>query len=277
MRLREIGSVNPVLVGAAENGGDTDSCRDLLAESGSGTAGTSASVAVLVECDLVGARVAGGPFCPTLSIDDVGKSSVLENDASVVPPRTAEVVSTSSNGVTRSGRNLGLVDNKVGWVRGGVATAGGDVTKGSSKDANVNAVEPRYCLLSEYKIGTSSDLGLGVDLVTSLSEDGVLEAGERAAVVTLLVGVGTESESLGAGTATVDNVEVVHLHVGGPGPQSGGEVVDRGVILALALCDSHSVRRETTGIGGLSVDGEGGFQNRYIDLLLVCAFDEVSA
>lgn len=52
---------------------------------------------------------------------------------------------------------------------------------------------------------------LGVHLVASLGQNGILVALELAAVVALLVGVGAESKSLGALAASVDKVDVVHL------------------------------------------------------------------
>lgn len=98
---------------------------------------------------------------------------------------------------------------------------------------------------------------LGIHLIACLSQNGVLVALELTAVVTLLVRVGADSESLRARTAGVDEVDVVHFQVGSPSPQCGGKIIVGRVILALALCDSDSVRCKAARVGSLSVDCEG--------------------
>lgn len=153
VRLGKVGSVDPVLVRAAKNGRDADSGGQLLSERGPGTACTITSVGVLAEGDLIGTRIAAAPLRPACCVDDVGQSSVLEDNASVVPPWATKVVSPSLDGVTGSSRDLGLVDDIVGGVRVRVATIGRDVAKGRSKNADVDTIEPGGGRLSEDEVG----------------------------------------------------------------------------------------------------------------------------
>lgn len=83
------------------------------------------------------------------------------------------------------------------------------------------------------------------------------------------VGAGGESKSLRAGSTGVDQVDVVHLQVLGPGTEGGGLVVVETVRLALALGDGDLVRGIGISVGSGAVDGEGSLELLDIDLLLV--------
>jgi hypothetical protein len=74
---------------------------------------------------------------------------------------------------------------------------------------------------------------------------------------------------LGARPSGIDKVDVVDFKVGCPGSQSGGHIIVRRVILALALSDGNSVRREAAGIGCFSVESQGRLERRDVDLLFV--------
>ena len=227
----EVGGVNPVLVRAANHGRDADSSRVLFCEARAGTFRTIPSVTVFGKGDLIGSCITTAPLYPARRIDDVRKSSVLENHACIVPPGATEVVSASLDSVARSSRDLGLIDDIVGGVRVGVATIGRNITLRGSKNTNVDAVEPGGGLLSKYEVRSTCALlvygqlncvpvcitfnvRLSIDLVAGLGQNRVLEAFELTAVVALLVGIGTESKSLRARTTRIDEVNVVNLEVG---------------------------------------------------------------
>lgn len=157
VQLREVGGVDPILVRAAEDGRDAYSSGELLRERSSCAACAIASVTVLAKSDLVGARVATLPLSPASRVDDIGESSVLKDNAGVVPPRAAEVERTSLHGVTGGSRYFRLIDDVVRGVRVRVATVGCDVANRGSKDADINPIEPSGSLLPENEVcGTCS-------------------------------------------------------------------------------------------------------------------------
>lgn len=123
---RQVGSIDPILVRAAKDSSDADSSRQLLAERSPSATGTITGVTKLSVVHVVG-RVGAGPRGPALRIDDVGQSGVLEDDPRESPPRTTEVVGTGCDCVPGSSRDLGLVDDVVGRIGGGIATVGSDV------------------------------------------------------------------------------------------------------------------------------------------------------
>lgn len=94
-------------------------------------------------------------MCPTRRVDDVGECSVLEDNAGVVPPWTAEVESTSLHCITGGSRDLRLIDDVVRRVGGRVAAIGCDVAKRSSEYTDVYTIEPSGSLLSEDEVGST--------------------------------------------------------------------------------------------------------------------------
>jgi hypothetical protein len=123
---REVGSVDPILVRAAKDSSDADSSRQLLAERSPSATGTITGVTKLSVVHVV-SRVSAGPRGPALRVDDARQGGVLEDDARESPPRATKVVGTGFDCVTSGSRDLGLVDDVVGRVGGGIATVGSDV------------------------------------------------------------------------------------------------------------------------------------------------------
>lgn len=92
-------------------------------------------------------------MCPTRRVDDVGECSILEDNAGVVRPWTAEVESTSVHCVTGGSRDLGLIDDVVRRVGGRAAAVGCDVAKRGSEYTDIYTIEPSDSLLSEDEVG----------------------------------------------------------------------------------------------------------------------------
>ena len=111
-------------------------------------------------------------------------------------------------------------------------------------------------MLAEDEVGGAFDVGLGVELGTVLSEYGVLEALERAAVVALVAGTGADGEGLRAFAEGVDDVDVVEGGVGAPVANSGGEVVAPGCGGGEGVGYSDGVGGIGGGVGGGAVDYE---------------------
>ena len=89
-RLRQVRHINPALVVASQYSGDSNGSTEGLPKH-SFTRSPSACVAVFAKGNMVGSVIAGVPNRPTLGIDDVAKTCLLEYDTSIVAPRTPKV------------------------------------------------------------------------------------------------------------------------------------------------------------------------------------------
>lgn len=63
---------------------------------------------------MVGALVAGIPDVPAGAVDDRGQGRLLEDDASVVAPGSAEIVRAVGDGVARGRSDVAVVEDVVG-------------------------------------------------------------------------------------------------------------------------------------------------------------------
>ena len=120
------------------------------------------------------------PSRPSLRLHNVAEVAVLENDSGVRSPRAAQ---HSRVGAVGAG-DVDLVEDVDASVVLGVAAVGGDVAGADGLD--VDLVEPGDSSLTKDEVDGSVDEGFGVDLTTVVGKNGVLVAGELAAVETLV-------------------------------------------------------------------------------------------
>lgn len=151
---RKVRGVDPVLVVAAKNSRNSHGARKLLAERSPRATSTRTSVTILSVSDLVGVGCGARPNGPALRVNNVTQSGILEDNARVVPPRTAKVVATGLHGAAGS-RDARLVDDIVGWVGVGVATVGGNPACRGGNNFDVDAVKPGSGFLAEDEVGSS--------------------------------------------------------------------------------------------------------------------------
>lgn len=133
----------------------------------------------LSEGHVVGVCGRGGPLFPSGSLDVVTQVAVLEDSSGVVSPWSSEGVLASRDAAVES-VNVGVVDHVPGVDRVAGTTRGGDGSVGNGSD--VVLLEPSEGLLTEDEVNGTNDEALGVELVTSLGKDGVLETPELSGV-----------------------------------------------------------------------------------------------
>jgi hypothetical protein len=110
-------------------------------------------------------------------------------------------------------------------------------------------------LLAEDEICGTLDQAFGIYLSTGLGENGVLEAQELDTVVALFVCISRHGKRLRTRSPSVRKVDVVDLKVGGPGTESGSQVIVGDVVLAELLRNGDLVSGIACGVGGITVDG----------------------
>lgn len=111
-------------VAARQDSRDRHGRRKLSVERSSRARSSSTSVAVLSKDDVAGALVAGVPHLPSGSVDDRGHARLLEDDAGILSPGTAQVVRAVGDGVARGCRDVAVVKDVVGRVRRRVTAVG---------------------------------------------------------------------------------------------------------------------------------------------------------
>jgi hypothetical protein len=172
--LREIAGVDPGRVRAAQHRRDAHRTRQLLREVRPRPGRPRTGISILAVLHMVRVRLVGVPDVPARRVDDIAETGVLEHDARVVAPRTAEVVGSCGDGLARCCGDGGLIDDIVGRVGGRVAAVGRDVVA-AVYDADVDAVEPGGGLLAEDEVCCALDVALGVDLGAVVRKESVLE------------------------------------------------------------------------------------------------------
>lgn len=103
------------------------------------------------------------PHFPPSAVDDIRQLGVLEADARVLAPWTAEIDVAGGDAAARVGRDVGVVDNVVGDVVGGGAAGGNDVSV--AVDADVGPVDPGDAVLSEDEVGGALDEALSEEVL----------------------------------------------------------------------------------------------------------------
>lgn len=174
-------------VAASKNRGNGKCRGGLAGKAGSGTGSASTSVSVLLESNIRGLGSAGAPLRPSGSVDDIGHAGLLDGDTSIWLPRTSEVECTAWNGLAGTGGNAAVVKDVPAAGAGAITAGGGNVSESGGHETDVAVREPGGSRLTEDEVGCADNLALGVELVASLGEDGVLETAELAAVVTLVL------------------------------------------------------------------------------------------
>lgn len=146
----------------------------------------------------------------------------------------------------------------------------GDVAKGGSQDAKVNVLEPGRSILAKDEVGGTLDQTVGVDLVASLGQEGVLETSELDTVVSA-GGVGAQGDGLAAGAVAIVDIDIVQLEVLSLDAESGGLIVAQTISLAEAGSDGDLVAAVAGGVAGVTIDGHLSRTGAHEDLLAVCA------
>ena len=129
---------------------------------------------------------------PSRGVNHVRHARVLEDDSRVLGPGATEVIRARSHVLTRGGRDGRVIDDIVGRVGSGGTARGGDGAVACGDDADVDGVEPGGGVLAEDEVCGALDEGAGKELGSRFGEDGILVAGELAAVVALVADVGTD-------------------------------------------------------------------------------------
>lgn len=275
----QIFCINPpfILKGLSQDRPDGDGRRQLLAEAGARALlrrRARSVVGILGKEDMVCVRGARGPLGPAGGSDVVPQIGFLEDDTSIVPPRTAEVVDSRGNGVVDAGDG-GPADHVPGRVGGAVAAGRGDAALGNSAD--VNSLEPGQRRLPEDKVHRTDDEAFGVQLTARLGQQRVLVSYQLTAIVCLAVRLGRDRQVLpvlGNVAECVDDVEVVDLGVGVPLAQSGGQVVAGGVDQGQVVRDGDLVVLVASGVAGVPLHGQVRVQAGDVDLLLIGAGED---
>lgn len=185
LKVRSV-NVRGTGVAASKNRGNGKCRGGLGCEAGSGTRSAGAGVSVLLESNISGVGCAGAPLRPSGSVDDIGHAGLLDGDTSILLPGTAEVESAAGNGLARAGGNVAVVED-IPAAAVAVAAGSSNVAESGGHETDVTVREPGRGRLTEDEVSCADNLALGVELVTSLGEDGVLETAELAAVVTLVL------------------------------------------------------------------------------------------
>lgn len=167
----DIVSVNPVGIVGAQDGPDIEGRGQGGSEAGAGARGAVAGVVVLLEGDVVGVGLTGAPLLPAGRVDDVAEAAALEGDTGVVLPGAAEVDGALTR-VGRAGLDGRVGDDVVRDVVFRVTAVGRDGTRPNRGDGR--ASDPDTGGLAEDEVDGTLDVAVGVDLVTSLGEQGVL-------------------------------------------------------------------------------------------------------
>lgn len=102
----------------------------------------------------------------------------MEHDAHGVAPRTTEIVRFCRDGEAVLRCDRAGVEDVPGWVGSRVAAVGCDGSRGDS--ANVDLLEPRGGFFAVDEVYGADDEGLGVELVSCVSEERVLVYAETA-------------------------------------------------------------------------------------------------
>lgn len=153
------------------------------------------------------------PHLPPSAVDDIRQLGVLEADARVLAPRTAEVCVAGGDAAARVGRDVGVVDHVVGDVVVGGAAGGNDVSV--AVDADVGPVDPGDAVLSEDEVGGALDEALSEEVLALVGQEGVLVSVQGDAVVALRGAVAAQGDGLGTLAVGVLDVDVVELGVVG--------------------------------------------------------------
>lgn len=146
----------------------------------------------------------------------------MEDHSAVLPPRSPQVGRVGPT----SPIDVNLIEDIEAGVVGRVSPVGGDETRADRLD--VDGVKPSGSSQAEDEVHRAADVGLGVDLAAFVRVDGVLVAGELAAVEALVGVLRAESERLAASgcvSECVCEVQVVELDVGGPQAYGGCGIV----------------------------------------------------
>lgn len=96
----------------------------LLTKARPGPARARTGVSVLAKLNVAGILIAVVPDMPASRIDHVGHAGLLEGHASVLAPRTTEVIGSRGDIVTGSGGDGAAVEDVVGWVARRITTRG---------------------------------------------------------------------------------------------------------------------------------------------------------
>jgi hypothetical protein len=146
----------------------------------------------------------------------------------------------------------------------------GDVAEGGSQDAKVNVLEPGRSILAKDEVGGTLDQTVGVDLVASLGQEGVLETSELDTVVSA-GGVGAQGDGLAAGSVAIVDIDIVQLEVRGLDTKSGSLIVAQAISLAETGGDGDLVAAVARGVASVTIDGHLSGTGAHEDLLAVCA------
>jgi hypothetical protein len=274
--LGEVRGVSPVGVVRAEDGGDLVGAGGGGGERGKVSWVSVTRVVVDLKGDIASVRSGSGPDLVTGRADDVAEVRVLEADTGVLGPWATKVDGTGADGRARSSGDVGVVDD-IELLTGGGRTSSGDGTT-TSRDGNVTVVDPDVAVLAKDEVDGSLDVGLGVELVTGLSEKSVLVSVETDAVVTLLGTVGAQGQSLGAFAVGVLDVDVVEGRVVSIVADSASVIIITGTAeQAGAVGNGDLVSTVGGSVRGLSVDSESSLTGWNVDLLRVGTSLDVDA
>jgi hypothetical protein len=211
--LRKVRLINPTSIIASQNIRDSERGANLSREARARPRSSRPRVPVLLERNVPNPLISRVPDLPPSAVNDIRQRRVLEADARVLAPWTAEVDVTGGWSAARVGRDVGLVDHVVGDVGVGGAAGGGHVAV--AVDADVGPVDPGDAVLAEDEVGRALDEALAEEVLAHVGEEGVLVAVESDAVVALLCAVAAQSDGLGAYAVGVLDVDVVELSVVG--------------------------------------------------------------
>lgn len=207
------------LISLAQHIRDLDSSSQLAAELHPLRGrGTSPRVVELLE-DNTSSRCSVIPGRPSRRLNNVAQHAVLPDHASERPPRAAQ----GRRGDTGRPKNVGVVEDVNRAAVGRLTAAGGDVSGAHGLD--VATLEPRLRVAAKDEVGGAGDQGLGEDLAALVGQDGVLVAGEVAAVEALVRGVDVDGQRLADVAGGVGDVEVVHADVLALEAHRAGQVV----------------------------------------------------
>lgn len=211
--LRKVRRVNPVSIIASQNIRDGERAANLLGEAGARPRSSSPRVAVLLERNVTNPLITDIPHLPPSAVDNIRQLRVLEADARVLTPWSAEVGVAGGDSTGRVSCDVGVVYHVVGDVGVGGAAGSNDVPV--TVDADVGPVDPGNTVLSEDEVGGALDEALPEEVLALVGQEGILVSVETDAVVTLGCAVAAQGDGLGALAVGVLDVDVVELGVGG--------------------------------------------------------------
>ena len=142
--------------------------------------------------------------------------------------------------------------------------------------SDVNPLKPRNGVVSKDEIRSATDLRVKVDLISLVSQEGILIPDESGAVEAT-VRVRAQRDGLAALAKRVLHIDVVQPEAVALDAQRGRLVVAVPLIRALGLHDVHRVARVRGVVLGGPVHGELGCALWHEDLLLVGAGSDEDA